>query len=79
MSEAPRKPRPKAPRYDDQMIFDLCVLTYKERLGPKDTKSMIAKDKDDGTMLANRAQAYAPVVKAVLDSLHQMEANERGL
>lgn len=62
------KPKGRAPSpHDPQEVWDTCVAVYKARLGPKDTASMITKDKDQGQKLAVRAQSYAPIIRAVLD------------
>jgi hypothetical protein len=68
-----KKPLPRAPAYDDALIADLAEAVYRIELGPKDAASMVEKDKDGGTKLRRRAQAYASVVRATLDALHVMQ------
>jgi hypothetical protein len=68
-----KKPIPRAPTYDDALIADLAEAVYRIELGLKDAASMVEKDKDDGTKLRRRAQAYASVVRATLDALHAMQ------
>ena len=64
-----RKPIPRPPTYDPAVIEDLCDAVYRIRLGPGDTASMLRKDGDGGAKLRNRAQSYAPIVKATLQAL----------
>ncbi len=68
-----KKPIPRAPTYDAALIADLAEAVYRIKLGPKDAASMVEKDKDDGTKLRRRAQAYASVVRATLDALYAMQ------
>lgn len=70
-----KKPIPRAPIYDDALIADLAEAVYRMELGPKDAASMVEKDKDDGTKLRRRAQAYASVVRATLDALRARQEN----
>lgn len=69
MSETKRKPIPRPPTYDPAEIERLAEAVYRAMLGPKDVAHMLDKDKDDGTKLRRRAQAYAPIVRATLDAL----------
>lgn len=61
--------REPVPTFDPNYIRDISEKVYRERLGPDDTASMIAKDKDGGERLRGRASSYDPLTRAYLDVL----------
>lgn len=70
-----RKPIPRPPSYDAETIERLAEAVYRRRLDddyPGSVDRMLAKDQDGGVKLRNRAQSYAPVVRAVLDCLQEV-------
>ncbi len=75
MSET-RKPIPRAPNFDPEVVKLLTIETYKRRLEDDcagNVERMIAADKDAGQKLEARAQAYSPIVRAVLRALEDMQ------
>lgn len=56
-------------KFDPEYIRDISEKVYRERLGGTDAASMVAKDKDNGEKLRNRAGAYDPLTRVYLDAL----------
>lgn len=63
------------PSFDPAYVRDISEKVYRARLddmsggGPGAVERMIAKDKDDGKKLRNRAGMYDPITRAYLDAL----------
>ncbi len=74
MSDTPRKPIPRPPTYDPDVIARLAERVYRIELGAKDAARMVEKDGDGGAKLHRRAQAYASLVRSTLDALHAEDA-----
>ena len=66
-SKMPRKQRPQP--FDPDAVRDVSVAVYKSRLGADDTRRMLEKDADDGTMLRERARAYDALTRCYLTIL----------
>jgi hypothetical protein len=64
-----RKPPPRPPTLDWEKIRDISEAVYRVRLGPRDTASMIAKDKDEGQKLRQRAEIYDPLVVPMAEAM----------
>lgn len=65
-------PREPKPTFDPCYIRDLSEKVYRIRLEQEcagNVDRMIAKDKDDGQKLRNRAGQYDPITRAYLDVL----------
>jgi len=60
----------KASLYDDETVRDLSEKVYRKRLGPSDTASMIAKDKDNGEKLRERAGSLDTLSRAYLEVIY---------
>lgn len=63
----------KPPEFDADTVRSLSITVYKMRLvaesGEGAVERMIAKDKDDGRMLSNRAAAYDALSRCYLRAL----------
>ena len=47
-------------------VRDISAAVYKMRLGPDDTRRMLAKDNDDGKKLRARAESYDALTRCYL-------------
>lgn len=68
---------PKPPSFDLVYVRDIAEAVYKERLGKKDTKSMI--EKDGAEKLRRNAAFYDPQVIAVLKAVNSRHDLELGI
>lgn len=62
--------------YTPERIRDISVLVYKAKLEQScegDVERMIAKDKDNGEKLRNRAACYDPTTRVYLQVLGLMD------
>ena len=72
------KPRGRAPSpHDPAEVARISDAVYLIRLGKKDADALMEKE-DAVKILRSRSTAYAPIVKAVLDVLHQDEVARVG-
>lgn len=56
----------REPEFDSTYVDRITNLVYRDRLGEKDTASMLQKDADNGEKLAERSKFYEPMVRSVL-------------
>lgn len=52
-----------------ECVRDISERVYRIELGPVDTARMIAKDKDNGEKLRNRAKSYDSLTRSYLKAL----------
>lgn len=67
-----RKAKERKPTFDPNYIRDLSEKVYRLRLeqeSPGNVVRMIAKDRDNGEKLRNRAAAYDPITRAYLKAI----------
>jgi hypothetical protein len=51
------------------LVSAVSEAVYRERLGERDTASMLAKDGDNGERLRERAAAYDPLTRSYLRAI----------
>lgn len=68
---------PKPPSFDPEYVRDIAEAVYKERLGKKDTQSML--EKKGSEYLRRNAQIYDPQVIAALRAINSRHDLELGI
>jgi hypothetical protein len=64
----------KRPTYDPEIVRDISVAVYCDRLGADATSRMLGKDADGGKKLRDRAGSYDPLTRAYFDAIGSLPA-----
>ena len=63
----------KVKEFTDEEVRKYSEHVYRQRLGEGDTKSMIAKDGDNGEKLRNRSKAYDQLSRCYLRAFQEFK------